>query len=123
MSSDSAKLVERFAAVLEKTAHPTSLEFYSLLVECAELHHAKQQDYGTDADPFANIRASEDWGIPAWKGALMRGGGDKVSRLKTYARTGQLACEGVEDSMKDLAVYALIALVLHRNTDHGSGAA
>jgi hypothetical protein len=78
-----------------------------------ELHDRKQQDYGTDADPFANVRASEEFGIPAWMGAVLRGN-DKMSRLKTYAKKGTLANEGVEDSLRDMAVYALIALVLFR---------
>ena len=88
--------------------------FLKLLEEMAELHAKKQADYGIEnQDPFANVRASQDWGIPSWLGALVRLN-DKVVRLKTYARTGKLSNEGAEDSMLDIAVYALIALILHR---------
>lgn len=87
--------------------------FHALLKEIGELHDKKQQDYGRDDDPFANVRASADWGVPAWVGALIRGT-DKVKRLQKAARGGTLANEGVEDSMMDLAVYALIALILYR---------
>jgi hypothetical protein len=38
---------------------------------------------------------------------------DKVRRLQKFAREGKLANEAVEDSFRDLAVYAVIALVLY----------
>ena len=56
-------------------------------------------------------RASEEWGMPGWVGAMVRAT-DKVRRLQSYARNGELVNEGVEDAFMDLAVYALIALVL-----------
>lgn len=90
--------------------------FHALLREIGELHDKKQADYGREDDPFANVRASADWGVPAWVGALIRGT-DKVKRLQKAARVGSLANESVEDSMMDLAVYALIALILFRESD------
>lgn len=87
--------------------------FHALLEEIGELHDRKQADYGVDEDPFANVRGSQEWGIPPWLGAMVRAN-DKVRRLQTFARKGTLENEGVEDSMMDLAVYALIALVLFR---------
>lgn len=96
--------------------HPSSESFHNCLEEIADLHDKKQADYGTDEDPFANVRASEEFGIPAWKGAALRAN-DKMSRLKTFCNKGSLTNESVEDSLKDLAVYALIALVLFREKD------
>jgi hypothetical protein len=87
--------------------------FHALLKEMGELHDKKQADYGTEGDPFANVRASEDWGIPAWVGACVRLN-DKLKRLKAFAKKGVLENESAEDSMIDIAVYALIALVLYR---------
>ncbi len=87
--------------------------FHELLKQIGELHDKKQGDYGLPTDPFANVRGSQDWGVRPWVGALVRAT-DKVRRLQTYARTGRLNNEGVEDSMMDLAVYALIALILFR---------
>lgn len=87
--------------------------FHALLQQIGDLHDQKQQDYGTNADAFANVRASEEWGISPWIGAMIRAT-DKVRRLQTYATKGSLANEGVEDSLMDLAVYALISLVLFR---------
>ena len=93
--------------------------FHAALREIGELHDRKRADYGTDGDSFANVRASEEFGVPAWLGAVVRAN-DKMSRLKTFALRGSLANEGVEDSLLDLAAYALIALVLFREAG-GSG--
>jgi len=91
--------------------HPASARFHEILEELGALHDRKQADYGRDDDPFANVRGSTAWGIPAWVGGMVRAQ-DKVLRLQQYARTGSLSNEGAEDSFKDLAVYAVIALVL-----------
>lgn len=87
--------------------------FHALLAEIARLHDKKQADYGANTDPFANVRASQEFGVPAWVGALVRLN-DKVTRLKAFSRRGSLANESAEDSMMDIAVYALIALILYR---------
>jgi len=55
--------------------------FPAVLDEMRELHDRKRQDYGTEVDGFANVRASEDFGIPGWLGSVMRAN-DKMSRLK-----------------------------------------
>ena len=87
--------------------------FHELLKQIGELHDKKQRDYGADEDPFANVRASERWGIEPWVGALVRLN-DKVHRLQQFAKKGELANESAEDSMLDIAVYSLIALILYR---------
>jgi len=92
---------------------PGDPRLHELLVEIGELHDRKQEDYGTDEDPFANVRQSEQWGIPAWVGAMVRLN-DKVKRLQNFAKKGTLANESAEDSMMDIAVYAIIALILYR---------
>ena len=92
---------------------PGDPRLHALLAEIGELHDRKQEDYGTDTDPFANVRQSEQWGIPAWVGAMVRLN-DKIKRLQNFASKGSLANEGAEDSMMDIAVYALIALILYR---------
>jgi len=89
--------------------------FHDVLRQMGLLHNRKGADYGTDEDVFANVRASQEWGVAPWLGAMLRGG-DKVKRLKTFAKKGTLANEGVEDSMLDLANYAVIALVLYRES-------
>lgn len=98
--------------------HPSSERFHRLLVEAASLHDMKQADYGRLDDPFANVRASEEWGMPAWVGAMVRAQ-DKVRRLQKFAAVGELANESVLDAFMDLAVYALIARVLYEEGEDG----
>jgi len=93
--------------------------FHAVLREIGELHDRKQEDYGKENDPYRNVREGEEFGIPAWLNALSRAN-DKMVRLKQYACRGTLANESAEDSMKDLAVYAVIALVLHREAKNSS---
>ena len=90
----------------------TSSRFHDILKELGDLHDKKQQDYGTANDPFANVRGSLAWGIPPWVGAMVRAT-DKLKRLQKFAQVGSLANEAVEDSFRDLAVYAIIGLVLY----------
>lgn len=99
------------AASAEPQRHPNSERFHAILAELGELHDAKQLDYGRGDDPFANVRASEDWGVPSWVGAMVRAS-DKVRRLQSLIANGKLENESAEDSLRDLAVYSVIALVL-----------
>ena len=106
------------------TAKPTSLRlrkdgqvqkgserFHEILKELGDLHDLKQRDYGTDNDPFANVRASEFFGVPGWIGCMMRAH-DKMIRIQKAARGGTMSNESIEDSLRDLAVYAIIGLCL-----------
>jgi hypothetical protein len=90
--------------------------FEQVVNEILELHKRKGADYGTNEDIFANIRASERFGIPAWLGAVLRAN-DKMSRIQAFAVKGNLKNEPITDSILDLAVYAIIALVLWREAD------
>lgn len=96
----------------EVARHPKSQRFHEILHELGELHDRKQQDYGREGDPFANIRASQDWGIRPVVGALLRMN-DKVRRLQSWVCTGHLANEGAIDSLNDIPVYAIIARIEH----------
>ena len=87
--------------------------FYDILREMGQLHAKKNRDYGTDEDPLANIRAAEEFTIPAWMAALNREN-DKTVRLKTFCKKRTLANEGVEDSFLDKANYSVLALILYR---------
>lgn len=92
--------------------HPTSQRFHDIMDELKALHDQKQADYGRTDDPFANVRASTEWGVAAWVGAMVRLN-DKVRRLQKAAQGGPLANEGVIDSLNDIAVYAIIARILY----------
>lgn len=110
----SAEFSERIARALAGEGYsPLPPSFADILAELQALHDKKSADYGADDDPLANIRESEKYGMPAWLGAIIRGG-DKVKRIQTFAKKGKLENESVEDSIRDLAVYAIIALQLYR---------
>lgn len=95
----------------------SNAKFHEELVKLGKLHDRKRRDYGTSDDPFANIRSSADMGIEPWKGAFLRLN-DKVHRIISYMRNGHLANEGVEDSLRDIAVYSIIAMILHRERNN-----
>jgi hypothetical protein len=72
-----------------------------------ELHRSKSADYGSEADPLANIRQGADFvDIEPWRGCMVRIA-DKVQRLRTYCRTGTLVH----------AAYSLLAIVLFEESD------
>jgi hypothetical protein len=86
--------------------------FLAILDEMRSLHQMKAFDYGADEDPLANLRASEDFGIPAYVGALIRLN-DKVRRLMSLVKKGKLANESAIDSMNDISCYAILARILY----------
>lgn len=90
--------------------------FHALLKQIGELHDERQEGYGRPGDPFANVRGAGEWGVEPWVGAMIRAS-DKVRRLQTYAQTGKLSGERVEDAFMDLAVYSLIGLILFREAN------
>jgi len=93
--------------------HP---DFYKILDELKELHSKKNQDYAGN-DPLSNLKETEDMGIPAWKGVAIRLS-DKYSRLKTFVKKEQYEVkdESVEDVFRDMAVYAILGLILYRES-------
>jgi hypothetical protein len=96
---------------------PGSREFLDVLDELKQLHLRKTLDYGVDEDALSNIRQSADVvNMPAWAGCILRIS-DKMHRLKAFFRNGRCEFDGVEDTLKDIACYAAIALVLHRESD------
>jgi hypothetical protein len=85
-----------------------------VIEELREMHLRKSQDYGSNCDPLANVRAGAELvGIEPWRGCLVRVA-DKIQRLRTFCHDGRLANESVEDALLDLASYAVIALVMFR---------
>lgn len=93
---------------------PGSREFLAVLDELRTLHLRKTMDYGVDEDALSNIRNSADVvNMSAWAGCILRIS-DKMHRLKAYFRRGKCEFDGVEDTLQDIACYAAIALVLHR---------
>jgi hypothetical protein len=94
---------------MNKPGHP---RFYELLKEIEELHSKKNHDYSGD-NPLANLKMSEEIGIPAWKSVIVRMM-DKWSRIKNFVNqeTMKTKEESFIDTLKDNAVYSLLAVIL-----------
>lgn len=83
-----------------------SQEYKEMLDEIYELFVKKGKDYGEDGDHFKNLRACETlFDIPAEIGVCIRII-DKIQRIITMWKKGELQNESAEDSMKDIIVYA-----------------
>ena len=106
------------SALTRTNRHPSSARFVDILTGCIHLHDEKQRGYGKDDDPFANVRASQRFGVEPWRGALMRLN-DKMERLANYCLHGELPFESVEDNLRDIIVYAGICLVLFEEDTYG----
>lgn len=81
--------------------------------ELTALYERKNRDYG---DSFA--KSYEEWGLTV---VCMRLG-DKLERLKKFAKTGELSVkdESIEDTLMDLANYAIMTLVERRMEDNAN---
>ena len=90
--------------------------FDALLREIKTLHDSKGADYESDGVEYSNLTAAEQWGIPAWKYAMNRVD-EKLNRLKSYAQGSTLQHEVARDSMIDIAVLSLIAIVLKERAE------
>ena len=95
-------------------------EFTNVLEELTELHNLKNQDYATTENPYKNLEGVERLGIPAWRGVVIRMM-DKFSRLEEFCVKEELAVkdETIEDTLKDLAIYSVLAMILYRKRMEG----
>jgi hypothetical protein len=96
---------------------PGDKRYYKLLAEEAILHARKNRDYSGDQDPLANLRECEKMGVRMFDGIMVRLS-DKWSRamvlIKRMRTTGEgpaVVDESLEDTLRDLAVYAKLAIV------------
>lgn len=88
-------------------------KFHELLKEIAELHNKKNSDYATDEDPLSNLKLCRQFGIPAWKGCLVRMS-DKWSRITQLSqKEASVVEESIIDTLKDLATYSLLCVILY----------
>jgi len=88
-------------------------KFHELLKEITELHNKKNSDYATDEDPLSNLKLCEQFGIPAWKGCLVRMS-DKWSRIVQLSqKEASVVEESIVDTLKDLATYSLLCVILY----------
>jgi hypothetical protein len=97
--------------------HPT---YYQLIEEAARVHAKKNRDYGGQAgDPLSNFKDAVKLGITAVDGCLVRMS-DKFARICNLSRKEKqgegaaVSDESIEDTLLDLANYALLAICLRR---------
>lgn len=82
--------------------------FEGVCNDIIRLHNAKDKDYGSSAeDTF------KEYGLVSYLVRLS----DKLNRLKSLTRSGvrEVNDESVEDTLQDLAAYAIMAVVSLRN--------
>lgn len=91
--------------------HPSTDRFLDVLDDVRDLHFKKGADYGNVTDPFANLRASEGFGIEPWLGTMVRLN-DKINRVMSWCQKGHLVNDSLEDDLRDIATYGAIALTL-----------
>ena len=90
--------------------HP---RFYKLIKELVDLHDRKNQNYAETNEPLSNFRLSGQFNIPPHLGVLVRMS-DKWSRLVQLANDKpDLVGESLIDTVKDLAIYSLIFIILY----------
>jgi hypothetical protein len=99
--------------------HP---EFYELVWRMYEIHSIKNKGYGLNGNPLGNFMMSETFGVPAWKGCLVRMS-DKWSRICNLTSKmndpgykDAVSMESIEDTLLDLANYSLLCLILLRES-------
>ncbi len=91
----------------------TKNEFNELVAhtlgELTETLKKKQNDYTGGGDPFANFRLSTLEGVEPTTGLMIRVQ-DKMQRIRTYIKKGELLVdgEGFEDAIEDVIGYMLI---------------
>ncbi len=89
-------------------------EFEEILANMLDTHQRKDHDYAGEV-PYSNLRECEKMGIPAWQGVVIRMG-DKWSRIQNFVKQGELRVkdETILDTLMDMAVYSVIAMILYK---------
>ena len=92
---------------------PETELYLDLCDELKAIHLKKSHDYGNGKDPLGNFEQAKDWGLTPYQGIMIRIG-DKIARLQSFLIKGELKNESVDDTLTDLAAYALLAKVILR---------
>jgi len=95
--------------------------FNDTMETCKSILRAKNNDYASKQDPYANFRASDIINIPPAKGILMRTL-DKIARINTFIEDGKLKVKGesVDDAIHDIINYMVLlkGLINEANSEH-----
>ena len=94
---------------------------------CEKMHNIMKQknhDYSGSVDPFVNFRSVEAIGICSTEQGFMTRMMDKVCRISNFMSSGELHVkdESVEDTLMDLANYALLMMLyIKMSKDESTG--
>lgn len=103
---------------IARKGHP---RFYELLSIIEDIHDKKNANYSRDDDPLSNLRACEEFGIPATLGTMVRMS-DKWARLVQLMGGKQdRVGESIRDTLIDLAVYSLLEVILIEEQEEKKG--
>jgi hypothetical protein len=71
---------------------------------------AKNNDYASGNDPYANFRKGEIFNLCSTEAGILLRITDKMSRLSTFVNTGKLAVENesYEDAILDIMNYCIL---------------
>lgn len=111
MRSSTKEMIDKPKLDSSPNGDPTYLQ---LLEDMKELHIRKNKGYsGDSADRWANFRESEPFGVSPFLGVLVRMS-DKWIRIRNLVRNPSfdMVNEPLEDTLMDLASYALISICI-----------
>ena len=111
---ETTTLIEKLGKLRELGGHAG---FYNLLLDMAELHARKNNDYSRKGNPLSNLKKSEAIGIVGWKNSILRMT-DKWSRIENFAlgKEMMVKTESFKDALLDNAVYSLLTILLYEDS-------
>ena len=91
-------------------------QFEGTLTEMYNIMKAKNADYASEWDPFANFRLVEQLWITSAEKAILVRMSDKMSRISNLLeREAKVKDESIADTLSDLANYSVILKILLAN--------
>lgn len=94
-------------------------EFKQITEEMYELTKAKNADYASEQDGFANFRLIEKLGAATVEQGFVVRMSDKLQRVSNLiSRPNKVADEKITDTLQDLAIYSIIFLLYLQNKDN-----
>jgi len=98
-----------------ESGHPL---FYEMLEKMADIHSVKNQDYGM-GKATGNFMESKKLGVNPFLGILVRMS-DKWSRICSLVSSGEAKVkdESLEDTLIDLANYAILSIVVKKEMEN-----
>lgn len=108
--------IEVISASTESASPGGDPAYLQLLEDMKQLHIKKNAGYsGDSSDRWANFRLSEELGVSSFLGVMVRMS-DKWIRITNLIKNPKFdqVGESIDDTLMDLASYALIAICIRR---------